>query len=454
MAKRLFGLSRGALVFMAALVAVLAPLSVPVQAGLFNPKTFYLDNGLQVVLIEDHRAPVVTQMIWYKAGSADEPRGKSGIAHFLEHLMFKGTVDVPSGEFSAIVSRNGGRENAFTSYDYTGYFQTVASDRLETVMRLEADRMTNLTLTREQVDSERLVILEERRSRVDNTPTGQFFEQMNATQYLAYPYRIPVIGWEAEMAKLSLDDALDWYRRHYAPNNAILVVAGDVSLDELKPLAEKYYGSIPRRDVPERVRLDEPPQLAERRLEMAHPQVTQDTWRRSYLAPSYLWGETQHALPLQLLAQIIGGGATSRLYRDMVVGSEMAVQASAFYSANDIGPSQFFLFAIPRGDTTLADIEKRMDEVIAEIVRQGITEDELMRTKRLLLSQAVYARDNVQGAARIFGEALTNGRSIEDVESWPDRVRAVTVDEVNAAARYVFDKRRSVTGILRAEKAS
>ncbi len=439
---------------MAALVAVLAPLSVPVQAGLFNPKTFYLDNGLQVVLIEDHRAPVVTQMIWYRAGSADEPRGKSGIAHFLEHLMFKGTVDVPSGEFSAIVSRNGGRENAFTSYDYTGYFQTVASDRLETVMRLEADRMTNLTLTREQVDSERLVILEERRSRVDNTPTGQFFEQMNATQYLAYPYRIPVIGWEAEMAKLSLDDALDWYRRHYAPNNAILVVAGDVSLDELKPLAEKYYGSIPRRDVPERVRLDEPPQLAERRLEMAHPQVTQDTWRRSYLAPSYLWGETQHALPLQLLAQIIGGGATSRLYRDMVVGSEMAVQASAFYSANDIGPSQFFLFAIPRGDTTLADIEKRMDEVIAEIVRQGITEDELMRTKRLLLSQAVYARDNVQGAARIFGEALTNGRSIEDVESWPDRVRAVTVDEVNAAARYVFDKRRSVTGILRAEKAS
>lgn len=454
MAKRLFGLSRAALVFMAALVAVLTPLSGPVQAGLFDPKTFYLDNGLQVVLIEDHRAPVVTQMIWYKAGSADEPRGKSGIAHFLEHLMFKGTADVPAGEFSAIVSRNGGRENAFTSYDYTGYFQTVASDRLETVMRLEADRMTNLTLTKEQVDSERLVILEERRSRVDNTPTGQFFEQMNATQYLAYPYRIPVIGWEAEMAKLSLDDALDWYRRHYAPNNAILVVAGDVSLDELKPLAEKYYGAIPRRDVPERVRLDEPPQLAERRLEMAHPQVTQDTWRRSYLAPSYLWGETQHALPLQLLAQIIGGGATSRLYRDMVIGSEMAVQASAFYSANDIGPSQFFLFAIPRGDTTLADIEKRMDEVIAEIVQQGITEDELMRTKRLLLSQAVYARDNVQGAARIFGEALTNGRSIEDVESWPDRVRAVTVDEVNAAARYVFDKRRSVTGILRAEKAS
>lgn len=427
----------------------------PAQAeGLFNPKTFFLDNGLQVVLIEDHRAPVVTQMIWYKAGSADEPPGKSGIAHFLEHLMFKGTRTAPPGEFSEVVTRNGGRENAFTSYDYTGYFQTVASDRLEPMMRLEADRMTNLTLTQEQVDAERLVILEERRSRVDNTPTGLFFEQMSAAQYLTYPYRIPVIGWAEEIKRLDIDDALAWYRTHYAPNNAILVVAGDVTLDALRALAEKYYGPIPRRDVPERVRLAEPPQLAARRLEMAHSQVTQDTWRRSYLAPSYLWGESQHAMGLQLLARIIGGGTTSRLYRDMVVERQMAVQASAFYSASDIGPSQFFLFAVPRGDTTLDEIERRMDEIVAEIAEDGVTEAELERTKRILLSQVVYARDNVQGAARIFGEALTNGRTVEDVESWPDRIRAITVDEVNAAARYVFDIRRSVTGILRSEKRS
>jgi zinc protease len=426
----------------------------PADAGLFDPKSFVLENGLQVVLIEDHRAPVVTQMIWYRAGSADEPLGKSGIAHFLEHLMFKGTRDVPIGEFSETVTRNGGRENAFTSYDYTGYFQTVAADRLETVMRLEADRMTNLTLTEEQVVAERKVILEERSSRVDNTPTGLFFEQMNAAQYLTYPYRIPVIGWETEIRNLSLADALDWYRTYYTPNNAILIVAGDVTLDVLRPLAEKYYGVIPQRAQPVRSRQHEPPQLAARRLEMFHRQVTQDTWRRSYLAPSYQWGESQHALPLQLLAQVLGGRSTSRFYRNMVIEDQVAVQASAFYSATDVGPSQFFLFAVPRGDTTLDDIEARMESLVADVLKNGITQEELDRTKRFLLAQAVYARDNVQGAARIFGEALTNGRTVEDVESWPDRMKAVTLDEVNAAARYVFDKSRSVTGILRARQPS
>lgn len=434
--------------------AVLVLARGPADAGLFDPKSFVLENGLQVVLIEDHRAPVVTQMIWYRAGSADEPLGKSGIAHFLEHLMFKGTRDVPIGEFSETVTRNGGRENAFTSYDYTGYFQTVAADRLETVMRLEADRMTNLTLTEDQVVAERKVILEERSSRVDNTPTGLFFEQMNAAQYLTYPYRIPVIGWEQEIRNLSLADALDWYRTYYTPNNAILIVAGDVTLDVLRPLAEKYYGVIPQRAQPVRERLLEPPQLAARRLEMFHRQVTQDTWRRSYLAPSYQWGESQHALPLQLLAQVLGGRSTSRLYRNMVIEDQVAVQASAFYSATDVGPSQFFLFAVPRGDTTLDDIEARMEALIADVLENGITQDELDRTKRFLLAQAVYARDNVQGAARIFGEALTNGRTIDDVESWPDRMKAVTLDEINAAARYVFDKSRSVTGILRAQQPS
>ncbi|MDA0367879.1 MAG: pitrilysin family protein [Proteobacteria bacterium] len=447
--------SQGLGVFVVAAIAalVLLPTSVD-SAGLFNPKSFELDNGLQVVLIEDHRAPVVTQMIWYRAGSADEPRGKSGIAHFLEHLMFKGTRDVPVGEFSETVTRNGGRENAFTSYDYTGYFQTVASDRLETVMRLEADRMTNLTLTEEQVVSERLVILEERRSRVDNTPTGLFFEQMNAAQYLAYPYRIPVIGWESEIRTLTLEDALSWYRTYYTPNNAILVVAGDVSIEQLRSLAEKYYGVIPRGDSLPRIRAEEPPQLAARRLEMFHAQVTQDTWRRSYIAPSYNWGDTKHALPLQILSQVLGGRATSRIYRDMVVERQIAVQASAFYSATDVGPSQFFLFAIPRGETTLDDIEARMDALVADVLVNGITQDELDRTKRFLLAQSVYARDNVQGAARIFGEALTNGRTTVDVESWPDRIQRVTLDEVNAAARHVFDKKLSVTGLLRAGKAS
>jgi zinc protease len=277
---------------------------------------------------------------------------------------------------------------------------------------------------------------------------------MNAAQYLAYPYRIPVIGWENEIRDLSLADALDWYRTYYTPNNAILIVAGDVTLEELRPLAEKYYGIIPQRAQPERQRPQEPPQLAARRLEMFHHQVTQDTWRRSYLAPSYQWGESQHALPLQLLEQILGRRSTSRLYRNMVIEDQIAVRASAFYSATDVGPSQFFLFAVPRGDTTLDDIEARMEALVADVLENGITQEELDRTKRFLLAQAIYARDNVQGAARIFGEALTNGRTIDDVENWPDRMNAVTLDEVNAAARYVFDKSRSVTGLLRAGQPS
>jgi zinc protease len=245
----------------------------PATAGIFNPASFTLSNGLTVVVLTNDRLPVVSQMVWYKVGAADDPSGKSGLAHFLEHLMFRGTGDIAPGEFSRIVSRNGGVDNAFTSADTTAYYQTVAADRLELVMKLEADRMTNLALDEKEVLPERQVIIEERRSRTENNPGALLREQMNAAMFLNHPYRIPIIGWRQEMETLSREDALAFYKRHYAPNNAILIISGDVTIERVRELAEKYYGAIKPASVPPRVRAPEPPQIAARRVTLESDRV-------------------------------------------------------------------------------------------------------------------------------------------------------------------------------------
>ena len=433
---------------------VLATAAPAARAGLFNPEAFTLGNGMQVVVIPDHRAPIVTHMVWYRVGGADDPPGKSGIAHFLEHLMFKGTETVPAGAFSKTIARNGGRDNAFTAPDYTAYTQSVAADKLELVMRLEADRMANLTLSEDLVTPEREVVLEERRSRTDNEPSAILSEQLGAAQFLAHPYGIPLIGWAHEIRALTNDDALAFYRTYYAPNNAILVVAGDVTAAEVRPLAEKYYGPIPARDLPPRLRPQEPPQRAARRLLMRDDRVRQPSWRRSYLAPSRMAGETRHALPLRLLAEILGGGATSRLYRALVVEAKVAAGANAYYSGQSIDHTRFWLAATPVPGGDVATVESAVDEVIGQLVSGGVTEDELARAKTGFLAAAVYARDSLGTAARIFGAALAIGLSVDDVESWTERVEAVTVDEVNAAARHVFHEERSVTGVLLPKPAS
>ena len=253
---------------LALLVVVLAAQSA--RAQIFDPDTFMLENGMQVVVISNDRAPVVRHMVWYKVGSADEAPGESGIAHLLEHLMFKGTTNYGPGVFSSQVARNGGQENAFTSFDYTAYHQTIARDRLAMVMKMEADRMTNLVISEQQVAPERNVVLEERRSRVDNNPSMQLREQVSAAMYLNYPYRRPVIGWEHEIRALDVGRILAFYKRYYAPNNAVLIVEGDVTVEELKPLAEKYYGAIPRGPEIERIRTTEPPASADRRIVLEH----------------------------------------------------------------------------------------------------------------------------------------------------------------------------------------
>ncbi len=425
------------------------------QANIFEPETFTLDNGLQVVVITNRRAPIATHMLWYKVGAADEPAGRSGIAHFLEHLMFKGTETLGPGEFSQIIARNGGRENAFTSYDYTGYYQTVASDRLEIVMKHEADRMTNLKLTDELVLPERDVVLEERRSGVDREPSSQLSEALRAALFLNHPYRLPVIGWEDEIHALTKDDAVAFYRRWYAPNNAVLIVAGDVSTDEVRRLAETYYGPIPAREIPLRRRLQEPPQLAARRVVLENPRVRQPSITISYLAPSYNAGQSEYAYALQVLDEILGGGPTSRLYRALVVDQAVAVGAGSGYGASSLDLSTFSVYASPRPGVEIEQVEAAVRKELARIVDDGVTEDELAFAKKRLQAEAVYARDQLDSGPRILGTALATGQTVEDIESWPERIEAVSLEQVNAAAKAVLaSDKQSVTGLLLPEPTS
>ena len=410
--------------------------------------TTTLDNGLEVVVIEDHRAPVAVHMLWYRAGSADEPPASSGIAHFLEHLMFKGTETMAPGEFGDIVAAQGGSDNAFTSYDYTAYFQRVAADRLPLMMRLEADRMTNIALTEEDITTERGVILEERNQRVENSPNALAREQMRAAQYLNHGYGVPIIGWKHEMEQLGMQDALDFYDLYYAPNNAVLVVAGDVQPDEVFALAREHYGPIPREsDLPERARPQEPPQSAARRLVFEDPRVSQPYLTRSYLAPERDSGAQKKAAALTYLAELLGGSSfNSTLAVALQFDSQTAVYTSAYYSGRSLDDTTFGLTVVPEPGVTLQEAEDAMDAAITEFLDTGIDADRLARLRTRLRASQIYARDNVQGLARRYGAALTQGLTVADVQAWPEVLQSITEEDIMAAAREVLSRDRSVTG--------
>jgi zinc protease len=388
-------------------------------------------------------------MVWYRVGAADEPPGVSGIAHFLEHLMFKSTEKIAVGEFSKIVSRLGGNDNAFTGHDVTAYFQRVAKDRLKTVMEMEADRMVNLRLDEKEVVTERDVILEERRSRVENNPSAILDEQMNATLFLSHPYGIPVIGWEHEMAKLSREDALTFYKRFYAPNNAILVVTGDVEPEEVRTLAEATYGKIPANgEVKARPRPQEPPHRAARRLELKDARAGKPSWHRSYVAPSYQTAAAGEAEALDLLLKVAATGSTSRMYRKIVADEKLASSAGGWYSGAARDSGKISLYAVPADGVPFEKIEAAMDAVLADIAANGITQAELDRAKKSYLAEYVYESDNQATLARRYGWSLTVGRTIQDIEEWPDRIAKVTLDDVRSVARKYLDIRKSVTGTL------
>jgi zinc protease len=414
------------------------------------PATFTLPNGLQVVVIPDHRTPVVTQMIWYKVGSADETPGKSGLAHFLEHLMFKGTAKHPVGEFSNTVLKIGGNENAFTSTDYTGYFQRVPRDQLGKMMELEADRMTGLILKDENVLPERDVVLEEYNMRVANNPDARLTEQILAALYLNHPYGRPVIGWHQEIEKLDREDALAFYKRFYAPNNATLVIAGDVEAAEVRTMAERNFGPVASQPAiaPRRIRPQEPTPAGPRSVTLADPRVEQNGLRRYYLVPSATTAAAGESPALDVLAQLMGGGSNSYLYRALVIDKPLAVSSGASYQGTSLDDSQFMISVSPKPGAEFSDIEQAIDGVIADVAKNPIRSEDLERVKTQLIAEAIYAQDNQATLARWYGAALTTGLSVEDLRSWPDRIRAVTSDQVRAAAQKWLDKKRSVTGYL------
>nr|WP_238937001.1 pitrilysin family protein [Sulfitobacter geojensis] len=416
---------------------------------------FTLENGMDVVVVEDHRAPAVQQMVWYRAGSADEPKGSSGVAHFLEHLLFKATDKMESGEFSATVAANGGRDNAFTSYDYTAYFQRIAADRLELMMQMESDRMKNIRLTPENIRTERDVILEERNQRTDSNPSALFSEQMNAAQYLNHRYGTPVIGWRHEMETLDLEDALAFYELYYSPNNAILVVSGDVDPDNVRALAKKYYGAIPANpDLPERLRTQEPPQTAERRLIFRDTRVAQPYVSRAYLAPERDPGAQEEAAALTILAEILGGGTTSFLAEKLQFDTQIATYTGAFYRGSTLDDTAFDLVVVPAAGVTLQEAEDAMDAAMDSFMQTGVDPEQLDRIKLQIRAEQIYARDNAEGVANRYGSALAIGLTVEDVQNWPDVLDAVTAEDIMQAAEKVFDRRASVTGWLMKEEAA
>lgn len=437
--------------FIAVIIPLVVALAGPAKAA--EVSSFSLENGLDVVVLEDHRAPAVVHMMWYRVGSADEPRGVSGIAHYLEHLMFKATDELESGEFSATVARNGGSDNAFTSYDYTAYFQRVASDRLELMMRMEASRMDGLALVEEDIATERDVVIEERNQRTENDPGALFGEQRRAAQFLSHPYGIPIIGWKHEAEALTLEDAVSFYEQHYGPNNAILIVAGDVEPDEVRRLAEQYYGVIPPNpNVKPRKRVSEPPHLAERRLSYSDPRIGQAYVVRTYLAPERDAGAQEEAAALTLLAELLGGSSTTSFFADKLqFDTQVAIYSAAFYSGLSLDDTTFGLVVVPSEGVSLAEAEAAMDQAVADFLETGVNMEDLERIRMQIRASEIYEQDNLSSLARTYGAGLTSGLTIEDIQAWPQILADVTAEDIMAAAEKIFERRNAVTGWLMTE---
>jgi zinc protease len=425
-----------------------APTTAPAST---KATQFALKNGMQIVVIPDHRAPVVTHMVWYHVGGTDDPPGLSGAAHLFEHLMFKGTKKIPNGELSKIVARNGGQDNAQTSHDFTVYFQRIAKEKLPLMMDLEVDRMVNLDLSEPNVMTERDVVLEERHLRVDSQPDAIAQEQIEAALQMTHPYARPVVGWEAEISTMTRAQAMDFYQHHYAPNNATLMVVGDVTPEEVRKLAEEKFGSLAPHTLVPRTDEPPPPRLAETRMNFSIPGTKLPQLMRMYRVPGYVKSPKGTGESMELMTAILGGGATSRLYRTLVVEKKLAVETGAFYDGKTRGPSELVLFAVPRDGVSFDALEAAMDQVIAGLAQTPPDAAESNRVKTRLVADRIYQQDNQFVLANEYGSALSIGLTIADVEDWPNRIKAVQPADVKKAASYLI-KEQSVTGRLSASK--
>ncbi len=423
------------------LLGLAAPASAQIKASQYT-----LKNGMRVVVIPDHRAPVVTHMVWYRVGGTDDPPGLSGAAHFFEHLMFKGTKTVPNGELSKTVARNGGQDNAFTTHDYTAFFQRIAKERLPLMMTLEADRMVNLDLSDMNVLTERDVVLEERNLRVESQPESAAFEQMEAALHLSHPNGRPVIGWRAEVGHMVRTNATDFYLHHYAPNNAMLIVVGDVTPEEVLKLAQQKYEPVPARTLVPRIDEPAPPRLAETRLNFALPGTKLPVLERVYRVQGYVKAPKGSAETLEVLTALLGGGQTSKLYKTLVVDKKLAVDVGANYDGYTRGPAELSVYAVPRDGVSFDALEAAMDDVIRTMIANLPDGADLARVKTKLVADKIYAHDNQYLLANDYGAALSIGLTVTDVEDWPNRIKAVTAAQVKQAATTYLVKKEAVTG--------
>jgi zinc protease len=422
-----------------------APIN-PRQTG-NNTFQFALQNGMQVLVIPDHRAPVATQMLWFRVGAVDDPPGISGLAHFFEHMMFRGTKTVPDDAFSQTIAKNGGETNAFTDHDYTAFYEQIAKERLPLAMRLEADRLANLDLSDSHLVPERDVVLEERRMRVDNEPQSLMNEQMRAALHLSHPYGRPVIGWSDEVRRIDRVSAQDFYDHHYAPNNAILVIAGDVTPDEVRKMAQDAYGKVAARELQPRAEFTEPPRLAETRMTITRADARVPLFNRIYRVPSYAQGRPGQAEGLETYAQLLGGDQTSILYRVLVEQKRLATDAGASYDGYARDAGEFSVYAVPRPGVSLEALEKAVDQVLGVNALALPRDADLARAKTQLIASVTYRRDSQFALATAYGQALTIGLTVDDVNEWPARIRAVNAEGVLKAAGSL-SRKEAVTAYL------
>ncbi|MFC4167255.1 M16 family metallopeptidase [Teichococcus aestuarii] len=435
-----------------------APAALPAEKPLFGASLWTLPNGLTVVHAENRRAPVVAHYVFYSVGAGEDPAGKSGLAHFLEHMMFKGSPNVPSGAFSRRVAREGGQDNAFTSRDVTAYHQHVEATRLALVAGMEADRMASALFPADEIEAERQVVQEERRQRVESTARGRFREDWDAAFWGRQHWRgRPLIGWPEDIASLSRGDMLEFFRTYYTPANATLVVTGAIGREALEKLAVADYGGIQGRPAPydkgRRNRAPAPDAPREERLMRRDPTVQEAAFLRGWVAPT-LTGATpsEHAYPLEVLSHLLGGGQGSRLH-EALVQSGLAVSAGCGYDGDAIGVGNLELFVTPRRETTTAKLEEAVGACIGTLLEKGVTEAEVARSIRQLTAGTLLALDSLGTAPRILGGALATGLPLEAIEYWPARIRAVTRAQVEAAARAVL-ARPSMSGWLLPEGAA
>lgn len=432
----------------------------------FDAKTALLDNGLQIVVVENHRAPVATHMIWYKAGAIDELPQKSGIAHFLEHLMFKGHEypelgSYAPGEFSRIVRSIGGEDNAFTGQDYTAYHQSVAVEHLEQMMRIEAARMRGLNVAPEEIASENKVICEERRQRIDNNPAAQLSEKMNAALFQNHPYGVPVIGWMEEMEKLGWEDAKAFYDKFYTPDNAILIVSGDVTLEKVVDMAKRTYGRLPRsakspsrteKQIAKNAKKPENMLNDSQVITMRHKNIREAAFLRRYRVPGYRQN-SEISLALEVLEEIMGAPSTGRLYKSIVVEQKLATNIGLYYLPGRWGDSIIGISATPASIDRIDELKAAIDKELQKIATEGPDESEVKSAVTRLIDSAVYARDSLSAPAMIIGSAMIVGIDLDDIENWPKMIGKVSAQDIKRAAQIYLNPNKpgqnaAVEGIL------